>query len=187
MSTSIYDLFSAMSQNEGYGLPGAIPTLNNNPLDITSGGTVVSFPSSLAGARAGLAKLQYDLSGQSSVYSPNQTLSDFMNTWTGGNPNAANNVASILGVPTSTLMSTIAGSGSSPASGGIGGDPFLNQLWMQGIAQHKSAGNVGSNVVEDGVAILVGLVLIAGAIFGFRNMGSVTVNTIRKGVAIAAT
>lgn len=80
----------------------------NNPGAIEdTAGVPIDFGSPAAGMTALEKKLQFDASGQSSVYDPSMSLSDFEHTYTGGDPNAGNNVASILGVPVTTPLSAL--------------------------------------------------------------------------------
>jgi hypothetical protein len=80
---------------------------NNNPFDIMSGGSKVSYPTMDVGIQAGDQLLQNAASGMSQYYSPSETLSQFGNTYSGGDPNWAKNVGNYLGVPSSTPMSDI--------------------------------------------------------------------------------
>ena len=109
----------AISKAEGFGLPGAIPTLANNPGDLKipgwtgeSLGTGVSvFQSDTidnpVAPDGGWARLFHQLSlimtGDSQVYSPDDTISEMADKWTTTNPEDwANNVANFLGVSTDT-------------------------------------------------------------------------------------
>lgn len=81
-----------------------------------SNGSKVSYPTMDAGIQAGDQLLQNAAAGESQYYSPTETLSQFGNTYSGGDPNWANNVGSYLGIPTSTPMSDVfaqTGNGSS--------------------------------------------------------------------------
>ena len=109
----------AISVAEGYGLPGAIPTLANNPGDLKipgwtgeSLGTGISVlqPDTLDSPSApdgGWARLLHQLSlimtGESQVYDPTDTISEMAQKWTATNPDDwAANVANALGVSVDT-------------------------------------------------------------------------------------
>lgn len=133
-SLAFPSLDAAIINAEGYGTPGyAYPTANN-PMDLMPGGTEATYPTIDAGLQAGDTMLQKIAAGLSSIYSPNQTLAQFGSTYSGGDPNFANNVASSLGVPTNTPMSQIfsmtssAPTAESNASSGSNLDTVLQQM-----------------------------------------------------------
>lgn len=90
----------AIATAEGYFLPGTWPERHNNPGDITDPdtGAKISYASDQEGWSALYSKLSMDLSGESTVYSPNMTLAQFAQKWTGGdNPDSwASNVSESL-------------------------------------------------------------------------------------------
>lgn len=115
----------AIATAEGYFVSGSRPANNNNPGDISDltmgeitatgsdAGGLSIFASISDGWNALYAKIQNILSGQSSVYSPDASLSTIGNTWSDGDPNWAANVASSLGVsPDNSLNDVVAGNGS---------------------------------------------------------------------------
>lgn len=203
MSSSYNALAAAIMQEENSQWP-------NNPGAIESAsGQPINFGSYQAGQNALLQKLQYDLSGQSGVYSPNMTLSQFENVYTGGDPNAATNIGSMLGVSTSTPMSQLSDQNLTPSSNPI--TRFWN--WLNQPSAANQAGvypidpmspisvgtNPASNVPQSArvdiggpnsayapsqgsalfaniAAVLVGLVLIAGAVFTFSQVKETVVS-----------
>ena len=109
----------AISKAEGYGLPGAVPTLANNPGDLKIPGwtgeslgkgiSVFDFDTidSPVAPNGGWARLFHQLSliaaGDSAVYDPDETISEMAQKWTATDPDAwANNVANSLGVSVDT-------------------------------------------------------------------------------------
>lgn len=102
----------AIAHAEGFGIDGAIPTLANNPGDLvagpdwtgpTLGANIKVFDSVDAGWNALYKQLWIALTGESNYYYPDMTIADMSKLWTATQPdNWAANVASYLGVPTST-------------------------------------------------------------------------------------
>src|SRR5271168_3515296 len=88
----------------------------NNPGAIMSGGTLNTYDTPEEGESALENLLQNAISGNSKYYNPNESIQDFENTYTGGDTNAGSNVASFLGVPSSTPISTFGGQGTSQTS-----------------------------------------------------------------------
>ena len=210
MSTTFYNLAAAITQAENSQWP-------NNPgaLEDTSGNKL-TFSSVTDGFNALVSKLGFDASGQSKVYSPDMTLSQFGSTYSGGDSNYANNLASFLGVSTNTPLSSLSdqalgapdvtvpnvsdlsaptyspeASGVAAASGkvptntvgtgaaqGSSGNSLLDTLaqWAKNIRSYEA----------DAVAVVIGIVLIAGAIFTFKSVQGTVVNVAKKGAAIAA-
>lgn len=127
-------LDAAITNAEGYGTPGYAYPSANNPMDLMPGGTEATYPTIDAGLQAGDTMLSRIAQGLSSNYSPNESLAQFGNTYSGGNPNFASNVASSLGVSTSTPMSQIfsmtssAPTAESNASSGSNLDTIMQQM-----------------------------------------------------------
>lgn len=185
------------AQIEGFGINGAIPTTHNNPCDIEDKhGNIMSFGSIAEGYAACSSKMQFDLSGNSHIYSPSQTVSQFESTWSGGDPNAGNTLAHLLGVSADTPMQSVIDNtdgtqtvntpdGSytvdrknAPSTSGIGNaiSAMLPDTVSSFFAAHLS----------DVVAILAGLVLLAGAVFGFRAITTTVIETAKGAAEIAA-
>lgn len=149
-----------------------------------------------------------DVNGQSSVYNPNMSISQYMTTYTGGNQNAGNTVANILGVNPSTPISAIGttpssgigsvfnpatGTATNPVTGTALGTASQSSLlsflpsWAQTLFGGSATGQQESvSLVYDVVAVVVGLVLIAGAVFGFKSLGNTVVQGVQKGGKLAA-
>lgn len=112
----------AVSKAEGFGIPGAIPTVANNPCDLTAGdagsfetdGTanaegVVKFVRLEDGWSAAYIKFNRIFAGKSAVYPLSLTLAEMGLKYSGGDPNWSKNVASELGVLETTSLQVIAG------------------------------------------------------------------------------
>jgi hypothetical protein len=204
-TTGLQLLAQAQAREEGYydtsnGVN--LPQVLNNPLDITEGGTLLSY-SDPNDSFNDFYNLLGNAGNSGSPYSPNETLQQFEDTYTGGDPNAAANVASILGggVSPQTPISQIVGntaSQSQAASGGTASSTgplsFLQQLF--GYAANAATGGqlmgqsstqlVSSSYLIRGVAILGGLILIAGAVFGFKSVQSTVVTGARRAAETGA-
>ena len=109
----------AIATAEGYGVPGARPTVNNNPGDLvgwpgtptdSSGYSVFATPQ--AGWDALETQLGTISSGESAYYTPDMTIAQMGDTWADGDSNWAQNVAASLGVTSSpaTTASSISAS-----------------------------------------------------------------------------
>lgn len=206
---SIDSLAQAIARSEGFNA-GSVGTSANNPGNLELGdvgyGTVAAangnnltvFGSLQDGWKALTNVLNKDVSGQSSIYDPNESLDSFMNTYSGGNANAGSNVAGFLGVPGSTPISSFGGSiGANTSlpnaapnavqSSTTATTPFQDAL----NTASKALGLGGDGIfsipsVMDIVVILAGLVLLAGAVFGFKSVSTTVVQGVKKGTAIAA-
>ncbi len=126
MATSLqFPSFDAAITNaEGYGTPNYAYPNANNPMDLMPGGVEATYPTVDAGLQAGDSMLSRISQGLSGVYSPNETLAQFGSTYSGGDPNFANNVGASLGVPVTTPLSQIfsmtAANGGETSSSGAG-------------------------------------------------------------------
>lgn len=178
----------------------------NNPGGINDANGIITYPTQQAGQSALENLLTNALSGTSQNYSPNESIQDFENTYTGGDPNAGNNVASFLGVSPSTpinsfgdVVSAQQNSASAPSTyaqalagiqNGILGPQGTN-LYPQGSATTPNLfgsklGGYTIPSVTDIVAILAGLVLLGGAVFGFKQLSTTVVTGVKKGAALSA-
>lgn len=94
----------AIASAEGYGTPGAIPTVANNPGDLKLGGDTINGISVFQSAEEGWNKLYRQLalivSGSSNYYNLDMTIAQMGNVYADGDPNWAQNVARYLGVST---------------------------------------------------------------------------------------
>lgn len=203
MGTTYNALANAIVQEENSTWP-------NNPGAMQSvSGQKINFGSFGAGFQALLSKLQNIASGQSSVYSPNMTLQQFENTYTGGNPTAGVNIAQMLGVSPNTPFSALSDQAltnsaavstpstpSTPSTaeqianmigGGVTGS--AGGMPVQGIPVNPATGapnpsSGGFSIPADATAILLGLILVLGAVFSFTQMKDTVVRA-AKGAALA--
>lgn len=173
--------------------PGALEDNNGNMLD---------FGSLDAGYAALQSKLNFDASGQSTVYNPNMTLQQFVNTYTGtqtgANNNYAQGLADNLGVTTDTPLGQLSdqnlgqlsaptyspeASGTAAASGSVPANTIA-----PGLANvDTSGGGWFAEHIASVTAIVIGVVLIGGAIFTFKAVSNTVVTVARKGAEVAAT
>jgi hypothetical protein len=141
---------------------------------------------------------------------PPLTLSQYLQQWetgsTQGGGTLMTNVPSILGVPGSTPLTSfgqIAGtaSGTPSASGAalspVSGTSTLTQAQqaaqaLQGAGTTSTGSGwlaqIQAQLAKDSAAVaavVVGLVLIAGAVFGFKNLGNTVVGGVKKGAEAA--
>lgn len=186
-------LAQAIANAEGYGQPGAIPTQTNNPGDLKIGdvgnGTIngiTVFGSQQSGMDALNNQINLMTSGKSSVYTPNETLSQIGDTWSGGDPNWAKNVASSLGVSTSTPLSNVSNDNPSPFSwagikmlfGGmastesVAGLPVANSSGQLLNAPVKNGVDY-STLLPRGVIIVLGLILIFGGVMMLKSTSTI--------------
>lgn len=176
----------------------------NNPLNLEMGdigyGTATAaggqqltiFASLQDGWDAATNMLNKDVSGNSSIYSPNMTLQEYMNTFTGGNQNAGNTVASILNVPSSTpissfgnaVQSTQPSSTASTTTTAPSNSSSTPSGWWDTLKGYLPG--TGAPGVTDIVAIIAGLVLISGMVFGFRQLAVTVQQGVKSGAALAA-
>jgi len=104
---------------------GSVPFDQNNPGDLTdyadlygaNANGITIFPSIEAGWNALYEKIQNILSGASSVYSPDMSLSELGAIWSGGDSNWASNVAAALGTSTDTTLGDYAAANSDTSDG----------------------------------------------------------------------
>ncbi len=199
MSTSLPslgDISQAIANAEGYGIPGAIPTVANNPGDLANGDIgygsmgngITVYPDPQSGYTALQNQIMAIQNGSSANYSPTDSIASIGDTWTGGtatapgDPNWANNVASSLGLDPSQSLFGAAGNGS---AGGTVAPTAPTPSTTEGGSPLAGAGNIfsallggtgaGSGLLERGVVIGIGLILIAGGVFGFDRVQEVAV------------
>lgn len=168
---------NAIAVAEGYGAaPGNLPTRSNNPGDIGNTGTSTQ---GYATPEAGWAALDNQVGlmfsgGPGTQYSPNMTISQ-VGALYATDPNWANNVAGILGVPPSTTLAQIASGqvpvtmiprpgagGSSTGSNGPAGSPQtyygVNDADpAAAVPVSGSTANVTSDDIEPPYVITAGL------------------------------
>lgn len=170
----------------------------NNPGAIEdTAGVPIDFRSPQAGMTALEKKLQFDASGQSSVYDPSMSLSDFEHTYTGGDPNAGNNVASILGVPSSTPLSALSDQSLSKSNSS---NSTLDKIWNWAFPLAPSItkpSNAEKTLTSPGSSILswllssrlviglLGIICIAVGLMMFKTTGVVIEKVTKAGVKAA--
>lgn len=168
----------------------------NNPGAITSNGSLITFPTLQAGQTALQNQLQTDVSGASKYYSPNETLEQFEETYTGGDLNAGKNVSSFLGIPSTTPIGSFANPASSATSATLPASssttntsPSTRPFWtylpgfeeLYNFFTGTSSAPSSRNIVVDGVTIAVGIVLLTGAVFGFKNVSNTVIEGVKTG------
>ena len=207
-SLTLQDLEAAITREEN------VNPAYNNPGAIMSGGSLAQYPTPQAGQNALENLLTGAITGQSQYYQPNESLEQFEETYTGGDINAGSNVASILGIPSTTPINsfgTVAASVQPNAQNPATAPTTLQQI---GAAFNDQFGpsifgaTVGPSVsnptasyssvtlpgggkyqipsVLDVVAVVAGLVLLAGMVFGFRTLTTTVVQGAKKGAELAA-
>ena len=113
----VLKLAKAIAHAEGFGEANAVPTLANNPGDLTGSDAgsfqtagvmnregVLKFVNLADGWQALYVKCNRMLSGKSTVYPLDMTLERVGLRYSGGDPNWSKNVAAYLGVPESTTL-----------------------------------------------------------------------------------
>lgn len=199
-------LANAIANAEGYGQPNAIPTLANNPGDLvlgdmgygTLGQRITVFPTSQAGYAALNNQIGLMQSGQSSVYSPNETIAQVGQSWANGDTNWANNVSQSLGVSPNTPLSSLP---SSSGGTGISSTPTIFSGLASGLGNIMAGGAASAILGPTGasalstllpstsaasswnaeriVAILLGMIFIAAGAFSLKTGRDITINTLR--------
>lgn len=100
----------AVASAEGYGIPGAIPTVANNPGDLKLGeptvpGTgITMFDSASEGWNRLYRQLALIVSGSSAYYNLDNTIAEMGQIYANGDQNWARNVAGYLGVSTDAKL-----------------------------------------------------------------------------------
>lgn len=110
-SVGIGQLAEAIALAEGYGVPGAIPTVANNPGDLKVGGPSIGsgisvFQTPEQGWDALYRQLVAIRDGRSAYYDTSTTLADMGQRWAGDHA-WAGNVARTLGVSVETTLAEI--------------------------------------------------------------------------------
>jgi len=122
LPVTVEQLGHAIATAEGWGIPGSIPTVANNPGDLTGDDAgyfttagvmnkegVVKFVDVDDGWSALHWKCYRILSGKSKVYPPEMTIEEMGMKYSGGNPNWAVNVARELGLSVTTTIAEMGG------------------------------------------------------------------------------
>jgi len=141
-------LMLAIANAEGFNVARSIPQTANNPGDLELGdigygtlGEGITVFGSIDDGWAALAnQINLIVTGSSSHYSPNATLAQVGQTWSGSS-NWANNVAAYLGVSVNTPFASLAGEtvaatpAASPAGAVIAATPTPQAIptpWLMG-------------------------------------------------------
>jgi len=113
LNAKISQLAQAIGRAEGFGIPGAVPTVAHNPGDLVLGdignGTandagVTIFDTDADGWGALYNELNLIFTGKSSVYSTSMTFAAMGLLWSGGDPSWSSNVAQIVGASPFTTL-----------------------------------------------------------------------------------
>ena len=99
-SNGLIAFAQAIAHAEGFGVPGAIPTVRNNPGDLKMPSTfpeITTYPTPEDGWQALYGQLDYINSGRSPYYSASMTIAEMGRVWTATEQNywTANVVASL--------------------------------------------------------------------------------------------
>lgn len=118
LNSKVQQFAQAISVAEGFGVPGAVPTVFHNPGDLGpgdcgsqypasqhSGSMVSQLPDDATGWGFLINKIHNIFTGQSGVYSIDMTILQFAGKYAGDAATWANNVASVLGVSMNTKIS----------------------------------------------------------------------------------
>lgn len=102
----------AIAKAEGFGKPGAIPTLRNNPGNLKmpkDGGQITTFATAEEGWEALRKQIRLIASGDSRFYNLNMTLVEMAQIWTGEAAfrNWSRNVSISLGMPESATIGQV--------------------------------------------------------------------------------
>lgn len=117
-SEAIKRVARAIASAEGFGVPGAIPTVANNPGDLVIPGWSPTIGDSTGMGGPGIAvfdsvdygwsrlyrQLALILQGGSAHYNLDMSIADMGQKWAYGDPNWAHNVARALNVSTNTPL-----------------------------------------------------------------------------------
>jgi len=207
MGTGLAQLEAAQLQEEGYFAGTSAGIAKNNPYNLTdTSGNLLSFSKLEEGLAAGDQYLKNAIAGINKNYTPGESLGEFESTYTGDDPNAPSNLAKILQTNTSTPVSAYStGPGLTAAqvasASSASTSPTFKDL-LNGITGYALGGPSGAAVgaatgkpinflgisisVVDVVAVLAGLVLLAGAVFGFRNLTTTVITGVKKGAELGA-
>lgn len=115
ITSKIQEFAQAIAHAEGFGVPGAVPTIFHNPGDLgpgdtgiagsAHGGSVVSqLPDDATGWAMLYRKVGNIFAGKSNVYSTSMTIREVAQRYAGDWQNWANNVAADLGVSVDTTL-----------------------------------------------------------------------------------
>jgi hypothetical protein len=143
-TAQVQAIAQAFATAEGGLTPGTFPYRTNNPCDIFVGGSTAGYSSMQDGWNACYNQIELMLSGQSSVYTPDESISNiaasYAPTSAGNNPSAwANNVAAALGLSPSQPLTDVSG-------GSVAGSPSGATT---GLPAPLAAGTTSTDVSGD--------------------------------------
>ena len=115
LQAKIEQFISAIAHAEGFGVPGAIPTVFHNPGDLGPGDTgypgefhdgsnVSKLPDDETGWGFLRRKITRAFTGESHVFSTSMTIAEFAQEYAGDWQNWSRNVAQYLGVTPDTVI-----------------------------------------------------------------------------------
>jgi hypothetical protein len=107
VSSKIRRIAQAIARAEGYGVPGAIPTVRNNPGNIKGpDGVIRTYSTPEEGWQALYRQVLLMLTGESRFYKPEMTIAEIARIYTGEAQfmNWARNVSRVLGVTPDTRL-----------------------------------------------------------------------------------
>jgi hypothetical protein len=107
VSSKIRRIAQAIARAEGYGVPGAIPTVRNNPGNLKGpDGVIRTYSTPEEGWQALYRQVLLMLTGESRYYKPEMTIAEIARTYTGEARfmDWANNVSLFLGVTPQTRL-----------------------------------------------------------------------------------
>ncbi len=152
----------AIATAEGGLTPGTFPYRTNNPCDVFVGGSTQGYATMDAGWNACYNQIGLMQSGQSKVYTPDESISDIAASWapaSAGNvpANWASTVASVLGLSPSDSLQAVGSPASPDSSLGL---PALNAATfdLSSISLTDDSGNL-TGWAWGGIAAGVGLLL----------------------------
>lgn len=201
MGTLASAIAALENTNPAYNNPGAITDVAPGETGNYFGAGIPIFATAEAGEAAFETKIANIYNGNSSVYSPSMTLSEFGEAYA-PNQNYGNSLANILGVPASTQLSSIpsgvgavgaAGTASVGSTGVLSGaaNAIANKFGLPNITGAGTGGVVAgienwlTSHAEDFVVVIVGLILIAAGVFAFKESQTI-ISTVAKGTKGAA-
>lgn len=193
MALQFPTLDAAIASFEGFGTPGTLATVNNNPGNLIYNGYTQNlgatgsnqgfavFPDSVTGANAEDNLVGY-YAGQG------DTIQQLINSWapptapgnsTASTTNYVNSVSQAVGGSPSTPVSSLAGAAPSSTTSSVAG--FLSALSNPAGAVANSLGASWSRIA----AFVLGLIFIAAGLYLFKPVQQVINNGV-KGASIAA-
>lgn len=208
-------LAQAIAQAEGFFSSSAnIPNTINNPGDLTStsvngagfgttvakGGILVNnYPDLETGAAALESKINNILAGNSTSYSPNMSLQQFGNVYSGNNAAYGQTLANSLGVPASTTLAQLqqqglAGTGSAVSSSGAAAASTSPSAASTAATAASSAAKsatlstatllaqIEAFGLSRVILLILGIILFGAGLFAFKQTQTV-IKTASKGAA----